>query len=279
MESDEVREWAEDFAAFHARFASLFGRSEPRAQAVKYLRGLMGQMERKNGWQMAEAVGDALPDRMQRLLYRAEWDAEAARDILQQFVVEVFGDEEAIGVVDETGFIKQGDRSVGVKRQYSGTAGKVENSQVATFLSYATCKGHAFLDRRLYLPEEWCDDAPRRGRAKVPEKIRFQTKPEQAMAMLEHAWEKGGQLPQDGIVRLCRVRICRKRRCKHVGEEAYQKGRAPGGGDCRSGCRRGCVSARGRQGDGRRREGGGCREGSGYLPGRPVPLASLGYRV
>ena len=135
MEPEALREWADEFEAFHARFAGLFGRSEPRAQAAKYLRGLMACVERKNSWQMAEAVGDAIPDRMQRLLYRAEWDADAARDLLQQFVIEVFGDEEAIGVVDETGFIKKGDRSVGVKRPYSGTAGEIENCQMATFLS------------------------------------------------------------------------------------------------------------------------------------------------
>jgi SRSO17 transposase len=191
MELGDVREWADDFAAFHARFASLFGRSEPREQATKYLRGLMARVDRKNSWQMAEAVGDEIPDRMQRLLYRSDWDVDAARDILQQFVAEELGDTEAIGVVDETGFIKKGDRSVGVKRQYSGTAGKVENCQIATFLSYATSKGHTFLDRRLYMPKEWCDDAARRERAKVPEEVRFETKPEQAADMLEHAWEQG----------------------------------------------------------------------------------------
>jgi SRSO17 transposase len=191
MDVEELSEWADDFEAFHARFAGLFGRSEPRMQVNKYLRGLLAQVGRKNGWQLAEAVGDAIPDRMQRLLYRSEWEADGARDLLQQFVVEVFGDEEAIGVVDETGFVKKGDRSVGVQRQYSGTAGKVENCQIGVLLSYATPQGHVFLDRRLYLPEEWCDDPQRRGRAKVPEEVRFQTKSEQAIAMLEQAWERG----------------------------------------------------------------------------------------
>ena len=110
---------------------------------------------------------------------------------LLKFTIEVFGEEDGIGVVDETGFIKRGKHSVGVKRQYSGTAGKVENCQIGTFLSYATTKGHVFLDRRLYLPEEWCNDAERREQAKVPEDVVFQTKPEQAMAMLEHAWQAG----------------------------------------------------------------------------------------
>jgi SRSO17 transposase len=125
------------------------------------------------------------------LLYQAQWSADAARDRLLEFTIEVFGEEDGIGVVDETGFIKRGKHSVGVKRQYSGTAGKVENCQIGTFLSYATTKGHMFLDRRLYLPEEWCNDSERRERAKVPEEVVFQTKPEQAMAMLEHAWQAG----------------------------------------------------------------------------------------
>lgn len=184
-------EWGADFVAFHSRFAGVFGRKEPRAQAAKYLRGLMAQVQRKNSWQVAEAVGDRIPDATQRLLYRAHWKADAARDMLQQYVIEVFGDEDGIGVVDESGFIKKGKRSAGVKRQYSGTAGKVENCQMGTFLSYATVKGHVFLDRRLYLPQEWCDDPERREKAKIPEEVVFQTKPQQAIAMLEHAWQQG----------------------------------------------------------------------------------------
>lgn len=191
MTIEELDEWADDFAAFHARFAHLFGRREPREEVVQYLRGLMAPVARKNAWQMAEAVGERIPDRMQRLLYRVEWDADAARDDLQQFVIESLGDDDGIGIVDETGFLKKGDQSVGVKRQYSGTAGKVENCQVATVLSYATVKGHVFLDRRLYMPREWCDNAERRARAKVPQEVSFQTKPEQAISMLEHAWQQG----------------------------------------------------------------------------------------
>jgi len=151
----------------------------------------MTQVQRKNGWQIAEAAGDRIPDATQRLLYRAHWEADAACDVLQQYTIEVFGDQDGIGVVDEAGFIKKGTRSVGVKRQYSGTAGKVESGQIATFSSYTTSKGHVFLDRRLYLPEEWCDDPERRAQAKVPEEVIFQTKPQQAVAMLEHAWQQG----------------------------------------------------------------------------------------
>jgi SRSO17 transposase len=192
MTAEELDEWGADFLQFCVRFADVFGRKEPRAQAAKYLRGLMSSVPRKNSWQVAEVVGDPIPDAMQRLLYRSKWRADAARDRLRQFVVEVFGEEDAIGVVDESGFIKKGEHSVGVKRQYSGTAGKVENCQIGTFLSYATTEGHAFLDRRLYLPEEeWCNDAERRKRAKVPDNVIFQTKPEQAMEMLEDAWQAG----------------------------------------------------------------------------------------
>ncbi len=107
MTEEELEQWQEEFEAFHARFADLFERSESREQARKYLRGLLTEAERKNSWQVAEAVGDRIPDRMQRLLYRVPWDADAARDRLQEFVIETFGDPEGIGVVDETGFLKK----------------------------------------------------------------------------------------------------------------------------------------------------------------------------
>jgi SRSO17 transposase len=191
MEPEELEEWSDDFAAFHARFAPVFYRREAREQSGKYLRGLMAPIGRKNGWQLAEVVGDKTPDRTQRLLYQDRWEADAARDILQELVRETFGDEEGIGVIDETGFVKKGSHSVGVQRQYSGTAGKVENCQIGTFLCYTTRLGHVFLDRRLYLPEEWSANPTRRAQAKVPEEVRFQTKPEQAAEMLEHAWAQG----------------------------------------------------------------------------------------
>ena len=191
MTAEELDEWGTDFLQFCTRFADVFRRKEPRAQAAKYLRGLMASVPRKNSWQVAEVIGDRTPDATQRLLYQAQWSADAARDRLLEFTIEVFGEEDGIGVVDETGFIKRGNHSVGVKRQYSGTAGKIENCQIGTFLSYATTKGHVFLDRRLYLPEEWCNDPERREQAKVPADVLFQTKPEQAMAMLVHAWQAG----------------------------------------------------------------------------------------
>jgi SRSO17 transposase len=191
MTIEELETWQEEFEQFHARFADLFERSESREQAKKYLRGLLAQADRKNSWQVAEAVGDRIPDRMQRLLYRVPWDADAARDRLQRFVIETFGDDEGIGVVDETSFLKKGTHSVGVVRQYLGAAGKLENGQVATVLSYAAKGAHVFLDRRLYLPEAWVWNRQRRALARVPQEVHFETKPEQAITMLLHAWEQG----------------------------------------------------------------------------------------
>lgn len=187
----DLDRFAEDFHAFHARFADLFGRSEPREQAAKYLRGLMGGAERRNGWQLAEAVGDALPDRTQRLLNRSDWSAVAARDRLHAFVAERFGAPDAIAIVDETGFLKKGDASVGVQRQYTGTAGKIENSQVGVFVGYASRAGHVLIDRALYVPKTWIQDPDRRRRAGVPDKVRFHTKPALALRMLRRAWKHG----------------------------------------------------------------------------------------
>jgi SRSO17 transposase len=136
-------------------------------------------------------VGDVDPQPTQRLLYSATWDADAVRDELQHYVIEQFGDVNGIGVLDETGFLKKGTQSVGVKRQYSGTAGKVENCQIGVFLSYVSPHGHTFLDRRLYLPKEWCQDQARRDDAKVPKEVAFQTKPHLGGAMLRHAWAQG----------------------------------------------------------------------------------------
>ena len=183
--------WDAAFVEFHARFAHIFQRAQSREQSGKYVRGLMSKAERKNGWQLAEAIGDATPDRTQRLLYNAQWDADQARDILMDYVVDQIGDEDGIGIVDETGFIKKGNKSAGVARQYTGTAGKIENSQVGTFLAYATAAGHTLIDRRLFLPEAWVQDAERRNKAHIPVGVVHETKPEQAVAMLRHAWARG----------------------------------------------------------------------------------------
>lgn len=191
MNLDDVDQWGVEFENFHGRFARLFARSEPREASRKYLCGLLASVRRKNCWQMAEVLGARDPQGMQRLLYSAQWDADAARDELVRFVIEAFGADNGICVMDETGFLKKGEKSVGVKRQYTGTAGKVENCQVAVFLSYFGRRGYTFLDRRLYLPEDWCSDWERRREAKVPDEVTFSTKPELAGEMLKHAWAEG----------------------------------------------------------------------------------------
>ncbi len=191
MNPDEIDRYATEFEAFHARFARFFGRRERRETVWQYLRGLLAQVPRKNCWQMAEAVGQANPQPLQRLLYRTPWDADQVRDELQDFVVERFGERGGIGIVDETGFLKKGSKSVGVQRQYCGTAGKIEHCQVGVFLTSSTRRGATFLDRRLYLPKEWCQDGARRQEARVPDAVTFQTKPQLAAQMLERAWARG----------------------------------------------------------------------------------------
>ena len=187
IDVDEVTGWATELDTVHARIAARFARPEPRRRALAYLRGLLGPVERKNGWQLAEEAGEATPDGMQRLLATAEWDADAVRDDLRAYVVEHLGDAAAVLVVDETGFLKKGTKSAGVQRQYSGTAGRIENSQVGVFLAYASHHGRVFLDRELYLPEAWAADADRREEAGVPTEVEFRTKPQLARAMLERA--------------------------------------------------------------------------------------------
>ena len=188
---EEVRAWAAGLEALHARIAGRFARAEPRRRALAYLRGLLGNVTRKNGWQLAEHAGEATPDGMQRLLASADWNPDLVRDDLRAYVVEHLGDPGAVLVVDETGFLKKGTTSVGVQRQYSGTAGKVDNCQVGVFLAYASAKGRAFIDRELYLPERWTEDPERCKAARVPQEIGFGTKPELARLMLERALDAG----------------------------------------------------------------------------------------
>jgi SRSO17 transposase len=186
-----VTTWAAGLEAVHARVAPRFARAEPRQRALAYLRGLLSPVERKNGWQLAEQAGDATPDGMQHLLARADWEADRVRDDLRAYVVEHLGDERAVLVVDETGFLKKGTKSVGVQRQYSGTAGRIENCQIGVFLAYASPRGRTFLDRELYLPKEWATDTARREEAAVPDTVEFRTKPQLARAMLERALDAG----------------------------------------------------------------------------------------
>jgi SRSO17 transposase len=168
-----------------------FRRGTAHRHACAYLRGLLGTAERKNGWQLAEAAGYREPRAMQRVLDRSVWDADAARDELRAYVLEHLGEPGGVLVVDETGFLKQGRKSVGVKRQYSGTAGRIENCQVGVFLGYASAKGRAAIDRSLYLPQEWCDDPDRRAAAGVPASVAFRTKPQLAIVLLERALDAG----------------------------------------------------------------------------------------
>jgi SRSO17 transposase len=191
VDEEAVTTWAAGLDAVHARVAPRFARAEPRRRALAYLRGLLSPVERKNGWQLAEQAGEATPDGMQHLLARADWDADQVRDDLRVYVVEHLGDEQAVLVVDETGFLKKGTKSVGVQRQYSGTAGRIENCQIGVFLAYASRKGRTFLDRELYLPKEWATDTARREEAAVPASVEFQTKPQLARAMLERALGAG----------------------------------------------------------------------------------------
>jgi SRSO17 transposase len=174
--------------ALHAVIAPRFARPEVRARARRYLDGLLAPVERKNGWQLAEALGERTPDGVQRLLNAAHWDADAVRDDLQRYVVTHLGDADAVLVVDETGFLKKGTKSAGVARQYSGTAGRIENCQIGVFLHYAAPRGQAFLDRALYLPKVWTADTDRCQEAGIPETVGFATKGELARAMLERAF-------------------------------------------------------------------------------------------
>lgn len=182
-----IADWQADLAALHARIAPRFRRREVRERVGRYLAGLLGPVERRNGWQLAEQIGEHSPDGVQRLVRTARWDADAVRDDLRAYVVEQLGDPAAVLVIDETGFLKKGTRSAGVARQYSGTAGRIENCQIGVFLAYASPKGHAFLDRALYLPKAWTDDPARCRAAGIPQDVAFTTKPALAQAMLARA--------------------------------------------------------------------------------------------
>jgi SRSO17 transposase len=190
--STSVLIWRDELAALQARLGALFGRPEPRQQAGRYLEGLLSAVERKNGWQLAEQIGDARPWRTQRVLSHALWDEGAARDLCRDYVIEHLGSREGVLIMDETGFLKKGAHSTGVARQYTGTAGRVENAQVGVFLAYASPKGHALIDRELYLPrKEWCEDAARRAAAAIPEEVTFATKPALARRMIGRALDAG----------------------------------------------------------------------------------------
>jgi SRSO17 transposase len=192
FESSAIGGWSRALGELHRRIGHRFARSEARERVKRYLAGLLGRVERKNGWQLAEAIGERDPQGVQRLLNSAEWDADEVRDDLREYVLEHLGDEETgVLIVDETGFLKKGEKSVGVARQYTGTAGETVNCQVGVFLAYSSEKGAAFLDRALYLPRAWTNSPARRAEAGVPERIVFRNKVRLAEIMLERAFEAG----------------------------------------------------------------------------------------
>jgi SRSO17 transposase len=175
----------------HEQIADRFVRAEPRCRVREYVSGLVAGLERKNGWTLAERAGEVSPDGMQRLLRCADWDVDGVRDDVRGYVVQQLGDRDAVLIADDTGFLKKGARSAGVQRQYSGTAGRTENCQVGVFLAYASARGHALIDRELYLPQSWTGDLDRCHAAGIPEEVEFTTKPRQAQAMVSRAITAG----------------------------------------------------------------------------------------
>jgi len=190
-DSVTLARWQEQFDEVFGRVAGRFARVELRKRARAFVCGLLADLPRKNCWTIAEHAGDPSPDGMQHLLTRAVWDHDQVRDDLRGYVTEHLGDAEAVLVMDETGDLKKGVHTVGVQRQYTGTAGKVDNAQVAVYLVYASRAGHACIDRELYLPRSWARDRERCQAAGVPDQVRFQTKPALARAMLTRALDAG----------------------------------------------------------------------------------------
>jgi SRSO17 transposase len=183
--------WASSLRDVKGRIRPLFAQARMAASAGLFLDALLGPERRKTGWMRAEAAGDPGPWRQQALLGRAQWDADALRDVVRDYAVETLAEPDAVLVVDETGFLKQGKASCGVGRQYTGSAGKITNCQVGVFAAYVSAKGHAFIDRALYLPKAWSDDGVRRAGAHVPEDVTFATKPQLARTMIERAIKAG----------------------------------------------------------------------------------------
>jgi SRSO17 transposase len=179
--------WASSLREVTARIRPLFTQERVATSAGLFLDGLLGPERRKTGWMRAEAAGDPGPWRQQAILGRGRWDADALRDVARDYVVEHLADTDAVLVIDETGFLKQGKASCGVNRQYTGSAGKITNCQIGVFAAYVSRHGHAFIDRVLYLPKAWTDDRPRRERAHVPVEIAFATKPQLAAVMIDRA--------------------------------------------------------------------------------------------
>jgi SRSO17 transposase len=187
----DVARWSRELERVAERLGPRFGRPELRARAPDYLRGLVASIERKNGWQLAEFVGDATPVNLQHFIGRAKWDAGAVRDDLVRYVAEHLGEPDGVLIVDETGFLKKGTKSAGVGRMYSGTAGRIENCQIGVFCAYRSAKGQTLVDRELYLPRDWIGDRPRCRAAGIVDEVEFATKPELAQRMLTRTLEAG----------------------------------------------------------------------------------------
>jgi SRSO17 transposase len=188
IEIEEIKKWSEGLEKIAEKIQSHFATTLTFKRAIQYLKGLLSHCERKNGWQLSEITGDKTPYALQNLMNRVNWDTDAVRDDLQAYVSEHFGEDEGIFIVDETGFIKKGTKSAGVQRQYSGTAGRIENSQIGVFLAYKTSKGHTLIDRELYLPKSWIEDRKRCNEAGIPKETSFQTKPQLAKKMFKNAF-------------------------------------------------------------------------------------------
>ncbi|WBU63584.1 IS701 family transposase [Paracoccus aerodenitrificans] len=186
-----VSDWSHALAGLKELIAPAFKRSEQRASAGVFLDGLLSGAERKTGWMLAEEAGLARPYRIQSLLGRSSWSADTLCERVRRYAIEALGDPDGVLVVDETGFLKKGTHSAGVARQYSGTAGRIENCQIGVFASYASRWGHALIDRRLYLPKAWADDPDRRAKAHVPKEMSFATKPAMACDMIANLLDEG----------------------------------------------------------------------------------------
>src|SRR5271157_4350201 len=179
--------WAASLREIKKRIRPLFNQDRVATNAGLFLESLLGDEQRKTGWMRAEAAGDPGPWRQQAILGRRDWDADGLRDIVRDYVIEHLADDEAVLVIDETGFLKQGKASCGVGRQYTGSAGKITNCQIGVFAAYVSRHGHAFIDRALYLPKAWTDDPTRMAAAHVPAGTDFRTKPGLAAGMIERA--------------------------------------------------------------------------------------------
>lgn len=187
ISEQDVLRWGEELDRVSERFAPRFGRVEVQRRAPLYVRGLIARVDRKNGWQLADHLGDETPKNLQHFIARSQWSADEVRNDLRRYVVEHLADDEGVLVIDETGFLKKGTKSAGVARMYSGTAGRIENCQIGVFLAYATSKGRTLIDRELYLPQAWIGDRERCREAHIPDEVEFATKPQLARRMLQQA--------------------------------------------------------------------------------------------